>query len=113
LTLGFTPPNAKIVGLTARRPAGLLIIGIVGASSRPAVAADREHLHIALAHCALNNWGQDAFKYMKHFVVADGALVLGVGNIWPPLLLGSLLLSRGLASDSQRPTGSPQSVCEV
>ena len=51
---------------------------------------------VMLAHGALNNWGQYAFKYMQDFVAADPAVVLGVGNVGL-LLAGSLLVSQGMA----------------
>jgi membrane protease YdiL (CAAX protease family) len=55
---------------------------------------------VILAHGALNNWGQYAFKYMQDFSTADPALVLAEGNLGL-LLLGSLLLWRGLASNAR------------
>jgi uncharacterized protein len=61
---------------------------------------------VIIAHGALNNWGQYAFKYMQNFAAADPALVLGAGNL-ALLLIGSLLVSRGLPSSSRRPTDAP------
>jgi membrane protease YdiL (CAAX protease family) len=62
---------------------------------------------VTLAHGALNNWGQYAFKYMRDFMTADPALVLGAGNL-ALLLVGSLLVTGGLASRSKTPASSPQ-----
>lgn len=46
---------------------------------------------VALAHGALNNWGQYAFKYIQDFVSGADWLVLGVGNI--ALLVCGLVLT--------------------
>jgi membrane protease YdiL (CAAX protease family) len=62
---------------------------------------------VIIAHGALNNWGQYAFKYMQNFAAADPAFVLGAGNL-ALLLIGSLLVSRSLISNSTRPAGSPR-----
>jgi membrane protease YdiL (CAAX protease family) len=67
---------------------------------------------VVLAHGTLNNWGQYAFKYMQDPVVADGALVLGAGNL-ALLVLGGFLLALGFPSGSMRPSGSTQPVCNV
>jgi hypothetical protein len=48
-----------------------------------------------MAHGALNNWGQYALKYMQ-FVRAPDSVVGGAGVI-AVLILGTLLLTRGLA----------------
>ena len=57
---------------------------------------------VAIAHGALNNWGQDAFKYMKDAVgpnlqeqVARDLQVLNAGSL-ALLVLGILLLWRGI-----------------
>jgi CAAX protease family protein len=50
---------------------------------------------VSLAHGALNNWGEYAFKYM-HFVRAPDSIVGGAGVV-AVLVLGTLLLMRGLA----------------
>jgi membrane protease YdiL (CAAX protease family) len=54
---------------------------------------------VALAHGALNNWGQYAFKYMQDFAVADPALVLGAGDA-ALLVVGGLLVALGLPPTS-------------
>ena len=46
---------------------------------------------VALAHGALNNWGQYAFKYMSDFKVADEMTVLSGGS-WGLLVVGIFLL---------------------
>jgi membrane protease YdiL (CAAX protease family) len=61
---------------------------------------------VALAHGALNNWGQYAFKFMQGFGEHD-LLLLGAGNL-ALLALGSLLLARGFPSAS-RPSDSGSS----
>lgn len=48
---------------------------------------------VALAHGALNNWGQYAFKYMKDFSVASDAVVLDTG-IFAVLVVGAVLVWR-------------------
>src|SRR6476659_2642077 len=53
----------------------------------------------ALAHGALNNWGQYAFKYMQDFTVADPWLVLGAGDA-ALLVVGGLLVALGLPQAS-------------
>jgi membrane protease YdiL (CAAX protease family) len=50
---------------------------------------------VSMAHGALNNWGQYALKYMQ-FVRAPDSVVGGAGVI-AVLILGTLLLTRGLA----------------
>jgi len=50
---------------------------------------------VSLAHGALNNWGQYAFKYMQ-FAKAPDSVVGGAGLL-AVLILGTLLLSLGLA----------------
>jgi CAAX protease family protein len=49
---------------------------------------------VALAHGALNNWGQYAFKFMEGPGGIDGALVLGAGGM-ALLAVGGLLLAYG------------------
>jgi membrane protease YdiL (CAAX protease family) len=49
---------------------------------------------VALAHGALNNWGQCAFKFMGDPARLDDALVLGAGGL-ALLIAGSLLLAYG------------------
>ena len=56
---------------------------------------------VSLAHGALNNWGQYAFKYMQ-FVRAPDSVVGAAGGL-AVLVLGSLLLTRGL--DEPQPLG--------
>ena len=59
---------------------------------------------VALAHGALNNWGQYAFKFMQ-----DGGpggqpldmVILGAGGL-AVLAIGSLMVARGLSSDPPR-----------
>jgi membrane protease YdiL (CAAX protease family) len=52
----------------------------------------------AIAHGALNNWGQYAFKYMKESVTSDTDLaILGAGSL-TLLIVGVFLLWRGAAS---------------
>jgi membrane protease YdiL (CAAX protease family) len=49
---------------------------------------------VAIAHGALNNWGQYAFKYMKESVTSDTDLaILGAGSL-TLLIVGVLLLWR-------------------
>ena len=52
---------------------------------------------VALAHGAMNNWGQYAFKYMQDFVDIDPGLVLSAGSL-ALLVLGSLLIAFGVPS---------------
>jgi CAAX protease family protein len=47
---------------------------------------------VTLAHGALNNWGQYAFKFIEGPKGIDGALVLGAGGL-ALLVVGSLLLA--------------------
>jgi membrane protease YdiL (CAAX protease family) len=56
---------------------------------------------VTLAHGALNNWGQVAFKYLRDFVVADELLVLGAGVV-AVLAAGCLLLAFAMPSDKIR-----------
>jgi hypothetical protein len=63
---------------------------------------------VVLAHGALNNWGQYAFKYMRGFGEHE-VMVLGAGNL-ALLLLGGFLVARGFPSGSTRPGGSAQPV---
>jgi membrane protease YdiL (CAAX protease family) len=58
---------------------------------------------VALAHGALNNWGQFAFKYLEDFRAADERLVLGAGNL-ALLLLGTVLLLDKTLTSSAAPT---------
>ena len=55
---------------------------------------------VALAHGALNNWGQYAFKYMQDFAVADPSLVLAAGDA-ALLVVGGLLVALGLPPASR------------
>jgi hypothetical protein len=61
---------------------------------------------VALAHGALNNWGQYAFKFMEDFTVPPPEAVLAAGSV-ALYLLGAVLLTFGaprLGKDSlQRP----------
>jgi membrane protease YdiL (CAAX protease family) len=64
---------------------------------------------VVLAHGALNNWGQYAFKFMQGSGEHD-ALLLGAGNL-ALVAVGSLLIWRGFASASWGATSSgPSSV---
>jgi membrane protease YdiL (CAAX protease family) len=54
---------------------------------------------VSLAHGALNNWGQYAFKYMQGFGEWD-VYLLSAGNL-ALFALGSLLVARGLRSVSR------------
>jgi membrane protease YdiL (CAAX protease family) len=49
---------------------------------------------VSLAHGALNNWGQYAFKYLKDFLTADQALVVCAGSL-ALLATGALLVTYG------------------
>ncbi len=49
---------------------------------------------VSLAHGALNNWGQYAFKYLKDFVTADPAFVVCAGSL-ALLATGALLVTYG------------------
>jgi membrane protease YdiL (CAAX protease family) len=55
---------------------------------------------VSLAHGALNNWGQYAFKYMQ-FVRAPDLVVEGA-SVLALLVLGTLLLMRGVASAARQ-----------
>jgi len=46
---------------------------------------------VALAHGALNDWGQYAFRYMHDFRVRDQIIVLAAGSL-ALLVTGSLLV---------------------
>jgi len=50
---------------------------------------------VSLAHGALNNWGQYAFKYMQFVRAPDS--VVGGASVLALLVLGILLLTRGVA----------------
>jgi membrane protease YdiL (CAAX protease family) len=53
---------------------------------------------VSLAHGALNNWGQYAFKYMQDLGPGvDESLILDAGGL-AMFLLGGLLLARGMPS---------------
>ena len=52
---------------------------------------------VALAHGALNDWGQYAFKYMRDIPVHDQLVALGAG-ILALLVVGSLLVAFALPS---------------
>jgi len=54
---------------------------------------------VSLAHGALNNWGQYAFKYMQ-FVQAPDVIVLGAGSL-AVLVLGALFMFRVRPSGRQ------------
>jgi uncharacterized protein len=54
---------------------------------------------VALAHGALNNWGQYAFKFVGGAGQLGDGLVLGTGGL-ALLAVGSLLVARGLPSTS-------------
>jgi membrane protease YdiL (CAAX protease family) len=47
---------------------------------------------VTLAHGAVNNWGQYAFKYMRDFAVVNDMLVLAAG-VLAMLVVGSVLLA--------------------
>jgi membrane protease YdiL (CAAX protease family) len=59
---------------------------------------------VSLAHGALNNWGQYALKYMQ-FVRARESVV-GLAGILAVLVLGVLLLTRGMESPSHQGSGT-------
>ncbi|HET9703621.1 MAG TPA: CPBP family intramembrane glutamic endopeptidase [Vicinamibacterales bacterium] len=52
----------------------------------------------AIAHGALNNWGQYAFKFMEDFAVPDQSVVLGAGFV-ALYGLGTVLLAFGTSSE--------------
>lgn len=54
---------------------------------------------VSIAHGALNNWGQYAFKYVDDFKIASPALVLFSGSL-ALLLVSALLLWFGLGKSS-------------
>jgi membrane protease YdiL (CAAX protease family) len=56
---------------------------------------------VAIAHGALNNWGQYAFKYMREFTVPDPGSVVGSGFIGL-YVLGILLLAFGVPDSTDR-----------
>ncbi len=47
---------------------------------------------VSIAHGALNNWGQYAFKFLNDFTVADAAIVLLSGSL--VLLLIAMVLMK-------------------
>lgn len=51
---------------------------------------------VSLAHGALNNWGHFAFKYMQFVRAPDS--VVGGASVLALLVLGALLLTRGVGS---------------
>jgi membrane protease YdiL (CAAX protease family) len=55
---------------------------------------------VALAHGALNNWGQYAFKYMRDFTVPDPGAVVGSGFLGL-FALGVVLLLFGMPSEAR------------
>lgn len=57
---------------------------------------------VAIAHGALNNWGQYAFKYMDDFTTPDQRVVLAVGYL-ALYCLGAILLTFGLPSSRPVP----------
>ncbi|HCN83200.1 MAG TPA: hypothetical protein DIT07_06190 [Sphingobacteriaceae bacterium] len=54
---------------------------------------------VSIAHGALNNWGQYAFKYMNDFTVADPAVVMVSGSL--ALLLIAIFLLRYCLPDAK------------
>jgi membrane protease YdiL (CAAX protease family) len=59
---------------------------------------------VAIAHGALNNWGQYAFKFMEDFTSPDESVVLVAGCV-ALYCLGAGLLAFGMPSESRRTTG--------
>jgi membrane protease YdiL (CAAX protease family) len=57
---------------------------------------------VSLAHGALNNWGQYAFKFMRDFTVANDLLVLDAGAL-AVLVVGILLLTADASLASHGP----------
>ena len=63
---------------------------------------------VALAHGALNDWGQYAFKYMRDFPVRDQVIVLEAGSL-ALLVVGSVLVvlafphRAGVVRDTREP----------
>ena len=70
---------------------------------------------VAIAHGALNNWGQYAFKYMKDSVtpeaVSSDLAVLRAGFL-ALFVVGVLLLWRGVATDATQQIGLPENAGE-
>jgi CAAX protease family protein len=70
---------------------------------------------VAIAHGALNNWGQYAFKYMKDSVtpeaVSSDLAVLRAGFL-ALFVVGVLLLWRGVAADATQQIGLPENAGE-
>jgi hypothetical protein len=56
---------------------------------------------VALAHGALNDWGQYAFKYMRDIGVRDQIIVLEAGSL-ALLVAGSLLVALGLPATTDK-----------
>jgi membrane protease YdiL (CAAX protease family) len=82
-------------GVSVAVTVAIMAIGLVGA----AMVIGWLWLHtesiwiVVLAHGALNNWGQYAFKFMQNFQFAENATVLAAGNL-ALLIVGILLVSR-------------------
>jgi membrane protease YdiL (CAAX protease family) len=89
-------------GVSITRTAMIMPIGIVGSGLVIGWLWIRtESIWIvSLAHGALNNWGQYAFKYMREAAGPHDDLVLAAGGV-AVLAVGSLLVAFGL------PSGAP------
>jgi hypothetical protein len=61
---------------------------------------------VAIAHGALNNWGQYAFKFMRDVATPDPALLLVAGFLGL-LIVGSCLVAFTMASAGLRESGQP------
>ncbi len=86
-----------LAGASASRAAVAIAIGIFGAALILGWlwARTGSIWIVSLAHGALNNWGQYAFKYLKDFVTADPALVVCAGSL-ALLATGALLVAYGI-----------------
>jgi membrane protease YdiL (CAAX protease family) len=62
---------------------------------------------VSLAHGALNNWGQYAFKYLKQSVASDRELIVLAAGSSAVLIAGVLLLSTSQNRAPQRKCGKP------
>jgi hypothetical protein len=61
---------------------------------------------VAIAHGALNNWGQYAFKFMRDFAAPGPMLLLGAGFLGL-LIVGTCLVAFAVPSGEVRSAGQP------
>jgi hypothetical protein len=61
---------------------------------------------VAIAHGALNNWGQYAFKFMQDFTVPPPAVVLATGSV-ALYVVGAALLAFGVPQFETRSLQQP------